>query len=217
MSITIFSYLVNRESSLTSVTADEFQTIEEFKKRVEQLHETKSKNRTLPMSSMSFNEEGTVVAYENNLPDTEYILAIAVRFRLFFGNNERTNFEKVINIVRRRATDEWAKNYIDHIRSCYLHAMKSNETSTPLGASIDNRLMISLWFNSEFFHSDSEKREKLDDINKNIGERGSLFHLYIAIRRCSVEIDRLYTVLHKFGRDHALIYTPNHHFSREPA
>lgn len=214
MPIIIFPYLVNRESSLSDVTDDECHDIEDFKRRVEQLHEVKSKNVNLPMSSFTLDEHGAVTAYKNNVPEIEHILAIAVRFRLFFGNDEPTNFGKISNIIRRRATDEWAKNYIDNIRLLYSEAMKATDTSAPLGINVDNRLMMSLWFNSEFFHSDSKKRDQLKDINECIGERGSLFHLYLAIRRCSVEIDRLYTVVHRFEKDHKFIYTPNHHFNR---
>jgi hypothetical protein len=214
MSITIFPHLVRRETRLEMVTDDEFHAIENFKIRVEQLNDTKSKGRLVPISKTSVDEHGNVVAYENNLPDTEHILAIAVRFRLLFAQKEPTQFEKIVNIIRRRAVDEWAQNYIENIRYCYLEAMKSDGTSFKLGAIIENQQMISLWFNSEFFHSDLEKKKQLTDINAIIGEQGSLFHLYIAIRRCSADIIRMYVLLHRFQRDHAFIYTPNHHFRK---
>lgn len=214
--MTIFPYLVYRETPLVSVTFEEFQVIENFKKRVEQLNETKSKDRDFPVSRTSFNDEGAVIAYENNLPDIDYILAVAARFRLLFAEKEPTRFEKVINIVLRRATDDWAKNYLSHIRACYLDTMKSNNSSAKLGMAIENRNMISHWFNSEFFHSDLNHEKKLVVINERIGKLGSLFHLYTAIRRCSTDIDRLYTVLYKFGRNHEMIYTPNHHFNKNP-
>lgn len=214
MSITIFPYLVRRETPLEMVTDNEFQAIENFKIRVEQLYDTKSKGQLVLISKTYADEYGNVIAYENNLPDTEHILAIAVRFRLLFAQKEPTQFEKIINIIRRRATDEWAQNYIENIKSCYLEAMKSDDTSSKLGASIKNHQMISLWFNSEFFHSNPEKKKELTNINSVIGEQGSLFHLYIAIRRCSADIVRLYVLLHRFQREHAFIYTPNHHFRK---
>lgn len=216
MSITIFPYLVNRESKLESVTEEEFQGIENFKHRVEQLHSTKKKDMMPPLSQTSY-EDGRVVSYENNVPDIDYVIAISTRYRLLFAEKEPTRFEKIVNIVRRRATDEWAQNYIDNIRLCYLKSLEADDISNNLGLVVENRKMISLWFNSEFFHTDSDKRKILSNINESIGEAGSLFHLYVAIRRCLADVDRLYTVLHKFHREHSYIYTPNHHFRKAGA
>ena len=215
MSIIIFPYLVNRESKLESVTEEEFQFIDNFKRRVEQLHSTKQKDTMPPLSHTSYGEDGRVVLYENNVPDIDYVIAISTRYRLLFADKEPTRFEKIVNIVRRRATDEWAQNYIENIRLCYYESMGADNTSKNLGLAVENRKMISLWFNSEFFHTDSDKRKVLNDINEYIGEAGSLFHLYVAIRRCLVDVDRLYSVLHKFHREHSYIYTPNHHFRKQ--
>ena len=215
MSIIILPYLVNRESKLELVTEEEFQAIDDFKRRVEQLHSTKKKDSIPPLSSTFYGEDGRVVSYENNVPDIDYIITISTRYRLLFAEKEPTRFEKIVNIVRRRATDEWAQNYIENIKLCYLATMDADDTSDNLGLAVENRKMISLWFNSEFFHTDSGKRKILNDINENIGEAGSIFHLYVAIRRCIVDVDRLYSVLNQFHREHSYIYTPNHHFRKK--
>lgn len=214
MSITIFPHLVRRQSELQHVTVAEFECIANFRRRVEQLHSTKMQWREIPIATMGYDSKGQLVSYENNVPEIDHILALAVRFRLLFAEKEPTRFEKIINILRRRAVDEWAQNYLESIRGSYLHAMKSDDASAHFGKRIDNRSMISLWFNSEFFHSEEDKRKVLLDINEIIGEKGSLFHLYIAIKRSCVDIDRLYAVLHKFEKSHPFVYTPNYHFRK---
>lgn len=208
----IFPYMVARQSTLSGVTKEEHKIILSFRKRVEELHLTKERDNRIPVSRTTYDELGAVASYDANVPDVDTILLLATRFRHFFAQKEKLHFETFINSVKRRATDQWASNYLDNIKLCYIAALHSDDTSAALGLAIPNSEVITLWFNSEFFHSDESKRERLDDVNERISVKGSLFQLYVGIRRCVCEIDRLYSVLYKFDEDHQYIYTPNHHF-----
>jgi hypothetical protein len=120
----------------------------------------------------------------------------------------------VLTKVRRRAVDDWPCGYLDWLSGQYKSAMRAPQTSEQLGLPIENRKIIDLWFNSEFFHSDTSKKAELTDIHASIGEAPSLFQLYVAIAHCSSYVRMLYPVVHRLTQEHQFIYTPNHHFKQ---
>ncbi|MDD2892436.1 MAG: hypothetical protein PHF20_00785 [Halothiobacillaceae bacterium] len=211
--MTIFPYMISRKSDISSISDEEIADIKLFKERVEKLSESLKKYRNIPISRSQVSTDGSARIFEANTPDVDDVLNIAIKFRFFFAENEPTYFERITNIIRRNAQDEWAINYIDHIRIWYKQSLKDNEVSSGLGHQIQNKEIINLWFNSEFFHSDTPKREKLQSIHQKIGEVASLFQLYVAILSCANHIQAFYAIVHAVGSDHRHIYTPNHHFS----
>lgn len=212
MSLTIFPHMVSRKSKLQPLTEQELKNIALFKERIEKMAAAQKKYQNIPISKTSVDVNGVVVGFEANTPDVDDIVTLAIKFRFFYADKEPTQFEKVVNLIRRKAADEWARNYIDYIKLWYKDSMKACDTSKKLGHPVTNREIINLWFNSEFFHSEVAKREKLEDVNQNIGECGSLYQLYTAIVRCASHINSFYSVIHKLETGHEYIYTPNHHF-----
>lgn len=104
--------------------------------------------------------------------------------------------------------------YLDLLRMQYNGIMNSCDISKNMGLAVSNREIINLWFNSDFFHSDVDKRKKLNDINQSISEEVSLFQLYLAITSVSVQLKLVYAVTHRISLDENIICTPNHHFKQ---
>ena len=212
MSIAIFPHMIKRKSSVENMGVDDHRDIKLFKERVEKLDTSQRKYQNIPISTTEYGKDGRIVNFSANTPDVDDVINMAIKFRFFFADKEPTQFEKISNLIRNKVNDDVAKNYIDWLRTVYKNAMKSCDASKSLGHPVTNREIINLWFNSEFFHSDHSKRIKLESVNKNIGECGSLFQLYIAITKCSSHICAFYSVVHKLCRDHEYVYTPNHDF-----
>lgn len=212
MEITIFPHMTNRESELENLKDEELRDILLFKERAINLANAQHRYNKLPASTISFDTTGNPINFEANMPDEDEIINIAVKYRFFYGNKEPTKFEKIANLIRRKAKDEWAINYIDHIKMWHKQAMKNFDTSNALGHPISNKEILNLWFNSKFFHSDFQKQEKLENINHIIGQKASLFQLYGAITKCACHIKSFYSVIHKIDSNSNMIYTPNHHF-----
>ncbi|WP_151898844.1 hypothetical protein [Nitrosospira lacus] len=207
--------MIARKSIVSGITEDELASISLFRERVEKLAASQAKYQNIPICSTSLDAESGKLIFRANTPDVDDILNIAVKFRFFYADKEPTQFEKILTQTRRRISDEWARNYMDRIANLYKVAMKQNDTSNALGHPIENRKIISLWFNSEFFHSALEKRDELRTINEVIGPQASLFQLYTAIVKCSSFIKNLYAVVHKLEAGNEYVYTPNHHFRVE--
>lgn len=204
--------MVSRETELESLNDQELNKITLFKERALELSESQKKYQNIPISSYSRDPDTRIDSFQANTPDIDHIIILATKFRFFFADKEPTQFETVANLLRNKAKDEWAKNYIDHVKYWYKESMKSTDTTGSLGHPVTNREILNLWFNSRFFHSDVSKRIKLDDIHQTVGEGASLFQLYLAIVKCSTNIQSLYSVVHKLQDDNQCLCTPNHHF-----
>lgn len=212
MTVAIYPYMIKRKSVLNTLTDEEIQMVEAFKERANDLVVAVNKYKNVPVSRLGRNADGHVVFFDANTPDVDFVLILAAKFRFFFAQKEITCFEKISNLIRNNATDDWARSYIDWIKFYYKFAMQQNDVTKNLGFSVANQDIINLWFNSEFFHSDSDERIKLKSIHDAVGEVGSLFQLYTAILHCAVYVEKMYVVVHKFTKEHGFIYTPEHHF-----
>jgi hypothetical protein len=204
--------MIARESAVSGITDDELANICLFRERVEKLAASQAKYQNIPGCSYSLDAKTGEHSFEANTPDVDDILNIAVQFRFFYADKEPTQFEKILSQTRRRTSDEWAKNYMDRIADWYKTAMKQSDISNTFGHPVTNRKIISLWFNSEFFHSEPEKRAELRTIHDVIGHEASFFQLYTAIVKCSSFIKMFYAVVHKLEVGNEFVYTPNHHF-----
>ncbi|MBI5269790.1 MAG: hypothetical protein HY856_08950 [Burkholderiales bacterium] len=214
MQFTVLPHLVARQSPVVGMEVDEFADVKLFRERTEKLATSQRKYQGIPISRHWRDAESGQVAFQANTPDVDEIATLAVRFRLFYADGEPTQFQKILTKVRRRATDQWARGYMDWLAEQYKMAMKASQTSADLGLAVSNRKIIDLWFNSEFFHSEQSKRNDLLDIHATIGQEASLFQLYVAIAHCSSYVRMLYSVIHRLDASHQFIYSPNHHFQR---
>lgn len=204
--------MISHVTDIEPLSSEQAQQLLLFQEKAEDLAEAQRKYQNVPMSSYSMDPAARLSTFQANTPDIDHIATMAMKFRFFYANKEPTHFEKVAGLLRSKAKDEWAINYIDRIALLYKHAMKFTETTGALGSPTTNREILNLWFNSKFFHSDAQKREKLESIHQIVGKEASLFQLYIAITQCASHIESLYVVVHKATDKNLKICTPSHHF-----
>lgn len=212
MAANILPHMVSHETELEPLTDEQLYQIILYKEKAEDLAVSQKKYQNIPISTYSEALDGSKTDFKANTPDVDHILNIAIRFRFFYGDKEPTQYGKIVNLLRRNAKDEWARNYLDVVSAHYKASMKATDTSGSLGHPITNREIINLWFNSKFLHSDAEKRASLTSINQTVGEEASLFQLYVAIVKCSSHIQTLYSIVHKTDKKNLIICTPNYHF-----
>ncbi len=208
----IFPHMIAHVTELAPLTDEQLDQITLYQEKAEDLAASQRKYQNIPMSRYREAPDGSSTNFKANTPEVDHILNLAIRFRFFYGDKEPTQFGKVINLLRRNAKDEWARSYLDVVSAHYKASMKATDTSGRLGHPITNREIINLWFNSKFFHSDTEKRASLTSVNQTVGEEASLFQLYVAIVKCSSHIQSLYSIVHKTDKENQIICTPKHHF-----
>lgn len=212
------SYLISREIEIDPLSEQEWFHIFEFRRRVESYYKALKRYQVLAISKHVISDDVEVrkSTFEANTPDIDHIQNIALKFRFFYANKEPTKLESIISLLRRQTKDEWACNYLDLVRKQYNSLMNSCDASNTMGHAVSNREIINLWFNSEFFHSDIDKRERLNTINQSISEQVSLFQLYVALTHVSVQLKSVYAITHKISLGVNIICIPNHHFKRKP-
>ncbi|ELY1990428.1 hypothetical protein SL034_005578 [Vibrio harveyi] len=210
-------FLIRRKSELSTLSERELSSILEFKKRAEEFEVALKRYSVVAMAShqRSDDVETRKSTFKANTPELDHLYLLSLKFRFFYAEKERTRFETVIGILRKSAKDEWARNYLDRVSAQYRGIMNRAEMSKEMGHPVSNKDMIKLWFNSEFFHSDLDKRESLENINSKISKNVSLFQLYTAISGVSTQINALYAIVHEVTGGHYFIYTPAHHFSKK--
>lgn len=213
----ILPHMISHVTELEPLTDTQLDQIFLYKEKAEDLAVSQKKYQNIPMATYSKALDGSKMDFKANAPDVDHILNLAVKFRFFYGNKEPTQYEKIVNLLRRNVKDEWARNYLDVTSAHYKVSMKATDASGTCGHPITNRKIIDLWFNSKFFHSDAEKRVSLTSINQTIGEEASLFQLYVAIVKCSSHIQTLYSIVHKTDSNNQIICTPNYHFRSNTA
>lgn len=204
--------MISHVTEIEPLSNEEARQLFLFKERAEDLAEAQRKYQNIPMSSYSSDPADRVNTFQANTPDIDHIATMAMKYRFFYADKEPTQFERVVGLLRRKAKDEWAINYIDRIALWYKQVMKSTSTTGALGNPTTNREILNIWFNSRFFHSDVQKREKLESIHKVVGKDASLFQLYVAIAQCASHIKSLYAVAHKTTDTNLIICTPSYHF-----
>ena len=213
----IHEYLIRRESEITPLSEDEYFRICDFRRRVESYLETLKRYQVLAIAQHAISDdiEFKKATFKANTPDIDHIRTLSMKFRFFYLEREPAKFESIISLLRKKAKDEWACSYLDSLRKQYHALMDQNIVSNSMGYPVSNREIINLWFNSDFFHSDFDKREKLININQSISEKASIFQLYTAITCVCTQLRSVYAIVHKISSDTNIICTPNHDFRRK--
>jgi len=215
----IYEHLTRRETEVSTLSNKELESILEFQNRAKDFDTAMKKYHKGAMSKhlITSDQDLKKQSFEASTPELDHVQALAIKFRFFYANKEPTQFEKIANILRKHAKDSWAASYIDVVKNQYKEIMKSSDTSSEFDSPIPNREIINLWFNSHFFHSDLDKREKLELLHDDISKKVSLFQLYVSIIGVSTQIRSLYSIVHKLDSHNLIICTPEHDFSKHKA
>lgn len=213
--IEICEIYTRRETLLLNLNEQQVANIQEFKRRALDLNEILKKYNRGAISSFLITEdlEKKKASFKASTPDENLIELLSLKFRFFFAENEKTNYTKFINSIIHNTDDKLAKSYLKLLKNQYNSEMTSTCVSEDFGSPTTNRDMLNLWFNSEIFHSDFDKRRKLKDINTAISRNVSIYQLFVAIKSLNSSIRRLYRVLHKFNEEQFIICTPEHDFT----
>lgn len=209
------SYLVTRESEIDPLSEQDLSNIYEFRRRVESYYKALKRYHVISIAKHVRSDDVAVkkATFESNIPDIDHIQNIALKFRFFYADKEPTKLESIINLLRKRTQDELARSYLDFVSKQYKGLMNSYDISHTMGHPVSNREIINLWFNSDFFHSDIEKRKRLNSINESISEQVSLYQLYIALTQVSGQLKSVYAITHRISLGVNIICTPNHNFN----
>lgn len=121
--------------------------------------------------SATFNfEQNKGLEISTQIPGEETLKSFLLTFRHFYMNDSQINFGKICNLLFQRTDNGEMKNSIAKAREVYNKLL----SASPIGFKFNNeeltpKKIIDLWINAEYFHTDGEKRDVLEQINATVG------------------------------------------------
>ncbi len=107
-----------------SLTPEEWRCLAQFKRRALELKSAKMLSRGEVMrASLSVTEADGFKVEVTGLPDEDALRSLLVTFRLFFLNDEPTNFRRVVNILTKHTEHEALRAYLGHLRERWKGAL----------------------------------------------------------------------------------------------
>jgi len=152
-----------------SLSEEDFKKIRIFLKRAREIAKTHIISGSTGTISLKANLRiGKTVKFAVILPDEEYLRSFYMAFRFFYLKKEPSNFLKIANIIKRKTNNPLAKKYIDQLKDMWSGALARQQIQIIYNdIELTPTLLMDLWFNSHYFHSDVDKDKKLLEI-KNV-------------------------------------------------
>lgn len=142
--------------------------------------------------------------FEAELPSEELVAEFLMMFRFFYLNDEPSNFLRILSILSRHADEPEAREAIKATKARW----KSALFDTALNLSLNQRpvtasILLDLWFNAHYFHSDAKKTQQLSELNKAFSESFSKFMLLDAAYNATKLILMIYSGLQELVESRA--------------
>lgn len=184
----------NGEEEQISGEIDEtdFQVLEEFILYANELIETK-----LVKSGMQFNlkiswEQDSAMKVTSELPPWEDVIVFLYKIRPILLQRDRTNFNRVVNILSKNLDNAKLRSYLSELRKIYSGKRMQEVIKISSNAEIINSEKVLLdWLNAEEYHRDKDKKAHIDDLYKAFPENASKTIFLNLLRDKTLAIHRL--------------------------
>jgi hypothetical protein len=147
------------------LTDDEWKIIELFKSRASKLKSTKlyQEYKSSDVAAQITIHVDKGISFKTpSLPDESVISEHIIAFRHFCLEKEPCFFPKVLKIISKYASEPIAKVTLKKLKQKWKNPLFQDALHIDLdGSKITAKLLIDLWFNGEYFHSDTVKSEDL--------------------------------------------------------
>ncbi|MGZ8252222.1 MAG: hypothetical protein ACXW1P_07245 [Methylophilaceae bacterium] len=188
-----------------SLSDSEWSILEAFCTKTSRLINTKilRSEESAIRGSIKYSSDGGI-KYEATLPPEEEITEFLVAFRFFYQEKESTNFHKILGLLGKHAKEEPAREALKALKTKWANALFQTTLYISVnGEPITASLLLDLWFNAYYFHSDEEKSKKLTNLNEVFTEPFSKYMLLDATYSASKIIFTLYNGLNDLVTAHS--------------
>jgi len=139
--------------------------------------------------------------FEAILPPEEQIAEFLMAFRFFYLEKESTNFHKILSLLGKHAQNPEAREALKILKGQWTHSLFQTTLYLSLnGQPVTASLLLDLWFNAYYFHSDREKGEKLLNLNEAFTESFSKYMLLDSIYNATKTVFIVYNGLEELVR-----------------
>ncbi len=131
--------------------------------------------------------------FEATLPPEEQVAEFLMAFRFFYLQKESTHFPAVLGIIGKHTSQPEAREAMKVFRRKWEHCLFGNAMNICLNDKpITSSLLLDLWFNAHYFHSDVEKGMELTELKKAFSEDFAKFMLLDSAFEASKVVLKIY-------------------------
>lgn len=149
------------------LNANEWKALKAFCKRAEQLANTKlvSGGASSIKGRMRYNKDKGFWFEASSLPPEEQIAEFLMVFRFFYLKKEQTQFLKILAILGKHAAHDEVRQALKMMKAKWNQALFGNSLQIKLNdKQITASILMDLWFNAHYFHSDESKEIELEKL-----------------------------------------------------
>ena len=185
----------------TKPSSEEWRCIREFKRRTRELVENSLLKDGYDLSANMSWKAGEPPSFTvKSIPPEEPLRSLLLTFRMFWANDEPSNFLRVSNILSRHIAQADARQVIDSLKTRWNQALFGGVMFMSFnGKDLTANTVFDLWLNAHYFHSDSEKQEQLERLAKMLSPEWVKFLLANAVTECCKAILVLDRALQKLS------------------
>lgn len=170
----------------TIPSVQDWSCIREFKRRVREISENSLLKTGYELKANMSWKAGEVPAFTvAALPPEEPFRSLLLTFRLFWANDEPSNFLRVLNIVGRHVAHDEARNILAGLKTQWNQALFGGVMFMSFnGKELVANTVFDLWLNAHYFHTDSAKQGQLESLSKMLSPEFVKFLLANAVTEC---------------------------------
>jgi len=170
----------------TKPSIEEWRCIREFKRRTLEIAENSLLKSGYALKADMSWKAGEVPSFTvTAMPAEEPFRALLLTFRLFWANDEPSNFLRVLNILSRHIAQADARDVLDDLKTRWNQALFGGLMNMSFnGKELTANTVFDLWLNAHYFHSETEKEEQLERMSKMLSPEFVKFLLANAVTEC---------------------------------
>ena len=141
---------------------NEIELLKDYKANVQRLLETRSIKESMFGGYKIQYDDNSGLVFESSLPDEDYISAFLHRMRFFILNKERSSYNSISGIIKRRLNNSMLNQKFQIQRLAYdgktIQSMIQIQCDEEI---INSEKMLLEWLNSYEYHNDEDKKENI--------------------------------------------------------
>ena len=192
-------------------TDKDWKQLNAFREKVERLISTKlasSEGGTIHGKIRYQQEKG--MWFEGTLPQEEQIAELLMAFRFFYLQKEPTHFPKILNIIKRHTNQPEALEVLKGYGKQWQNSFFGNAMNISLNnKQITTSLLLDLWFNAHYFHTDEDKEEDLKSLKNVFSEDFSKFMLLDSVYGATKIVYKLFNSIRGMLEEHSEVGCAN--------
>jgi hypothetical protein len=182
----------------TSLTDKEWKTLRVFCEKAKRLAQTKlmAGGESHIHGSIKF-EAGKGLWFEATLPPEEQIAEFLMAFRFFYLQKEPTCYLKVLSLLGKHTAQNEAKQALKTFKNqwegaLFKKALQISLNNKPVTASV----LMDLWFNAHYFHTDEAKGTELEKLTNTFSESFAKYMLLDGAYEATRLVFKVYDGVH---------------------